>query len=74
MNISELLKFHGKSIKRFEEKWENGYVKLVIVFDDDNCLKIEPYVDKDSKFEINKDDLRMKYTLSIKDNDKNEDV
>jgi hypothetical protein len=32
-----------------------------MVFDDDSKLELKPYIDKDAKFDTNKNDLRFSY-------------
>ena len=58
--------FHNKQVNHFEE-WFNEETRKIgffIVFDDGQKLKIEPYIDKDSEFESQREDLRLNYYIN----------
>jgi len=61
--IGNLSSIHGKKIKSLTESWvdDKKCIQLTITFDDDTELKIEPYIDKNAKFESSRNDLRLKY-------------
>jgi hypothetical protein len=65
IKIDETKKFHNKKINHFEEWFneETRTIVFIIVFDDEEKLKIEPYVDKNSKFVFNKNDIRLNYVI-----------
>ena len=44
---------------------EERSIEFIMVFDDNTKLSISPYIDKDAKFDINKNDLRLKYSCTI---------
>ena len=62
--IERLEQYHGKTIKRFAETWseDKNSVEFCIFFEDGTYCIIEPYIDKNVKFERNRKDLRLKYT------------
>lgn len=65
MRIDETKLFHNKKVNHFEEWFneETRKIEFFIVFDDGQKLKIEPYIDKDSKFESQREDLRLNYYM-----------
>ena len=66
IRIDETKMFHNKKVNHFEEWFndETRKIEFFIVFDDDTKLKIESFIDKESEFEINKNDLRFNYYIS----------
>jgi hypothetical protein len=65
IRIDETQLFHNKKVNHFEEWFneETRKIEFFIVFDDGQKLKIEPYIDKDSEFESQREDLRLNYYI-----------
>jgi hypothetical protein len=65
IRIDETKMFHNKQVNHFEEYFneETRKIEFFIVFDDETKLKIEPYLDKDSKFESQRTDMRLNYYI-----------
>jgi hypothetical protein len=65
IRIDETTLFHNKKVNHFEEWFneETRKIEFFIVFDDGQKLKIEPYIDKDSKFESQREYLRLNYYI-----------
>jgi hypothetical protein len=63
MTISDTQEFHNKKLDHFEEYFneEDRTISLIMVFDDGSKLELKPYIDKDAKFDTNKNDLRFSY-------------
>lgn len=63
--IKSLRHFFGKKIYYIHEWWveETKSIELRIVFEDDTEWIITPYVDKNANFNVNKNDLRLKYDI-----------
>lgn len=66
IRIDETIMFHNKQVNHFEEWFneETRKIEFFIVFGDGLKLKIEPYIDKDSKFESQREDLRLNYYIN----------
>jgi hypothetical protein len=65
IRIDETTLFHNKKVNHFEEWFneETRKIEFFIVFDDGQKLKIESYIDKDSEFESQREDLRLNYYI-----------
>jgi len=69
IRIDETIMFHNKKVNHFEEWFneETRKIEFFIVFDDESKLKIEPYIDKDSEFELQRTDMRLNYYINNKE-------
>ena len=63
IRIDQTQQFYGKKIHHTEEwfREETKSVELIIVFDDDTRWMINPYVDKNAKFDSCKNNLLLDY-------------